>query len=269
VIIRNMTFIGVLGVGIAVGGCNNAAPPAASPTPQPAAPTSIAPPASTAPVSSQTAPPVQQAAAPAATAPPTATYAETATAPPPEIIVETPPPPPRTEQIVIRPGYVWNPGYWRWDDRGRHHEWIAGSYIPERPGFAWEPGRWSPGPDHRWHFRGGYWAQRAPGPILPPHVVPLPHAFPPPHAMPPPHVTPPNGGISANPPPPPSPRIEPIVQRPGYVWTPGYWRWVGNRYVWVGGASVRAREGWVWIPHRWVEGPHGERHLEEGHWQHR
>ena len=35
------------------------------------------------------------------------------------------PPPPRYERVVVRPGYVWAPGYWQM--RGRRHVWVAGS----------------------------------------------------------------------------------------------------------------------------------------------
>jgi hypothetical protein len=57
---------------------------------------------------------------------------------------------------------------------------------------------------------------------------------------------------------PPRPPREVIVARPGpnYVWTPGYYRWSGNRYVWAPGA-------WVVPPHRharWVPGYWARRH---------
>ncbi len=46
---------------------------------------------------------------------------------------------------------------------------------------------------------------------------------------------------------PPPPRYERVVVRPGYVWTPGYWRWSGRRYVWVGGYYLRARPGHYYV----------------------
>jgi hypothetical protein len=67
---------------------------------------------------------------------------------------------------------------------------------------------------------------------------------------------------------PPSPRVEvqTVAPGPGYIWTPGYWRWTGADYVWVGGSWVvrprptavyarghweRRPGGWVWIGGHW------------------
>ena len=67
---------------------------------------------------------------------------------------------------------------------------------------------------------------------------------------------------------PPAPRVEvqTVAPGPGYVWTPGYWRWTGTDYVWTSGVwVVRPRAsavyvrghwehhagGWVWIPGHW------------------
>ncbi len=75
-----------------------------------------------------------------------------------DLRVGTPPPPPR----VIAPppprsGYVWAPGYYRWN--GRRHVWVDGRWYRERPGYAWVEPRWEPGPgDYR--FRRGYWERR-------------------------------------------------------------------------------------------------------------
>lgn len=39
----------------------------------------------------------------------------------------------------------------------------------------------------------------------------------------------------------------------GFVWIPGYQRWVGGRYVWIRGRWARPpHAGAVWVPHRWV-----------------
>lgn len=39
---------------------------------------------------------------------------------------------------------------------------------------------------------------------------------------------------------PPAVRVESqtVIPGPGYVWTPGYWRWTGTDYVWVSGSWV-------------------------------
>ncbi|MBS0569582.1 MAG: YXWGXW repeat-containing protein [Proteobacteria bacterium] len=50
---------------------------------------------------------------------------------------------------------------------------------------------------------------------------------------------------------PPAPIVERVGVRPGYVWIPGYYRWGGVRYAWVGGYWVHARPGYRWYPSRW------------------
>ena len=60
---------------------------------------------------------------------------------PPPVIVEHPGPPPRA-------GYVWTPGYHRWD--GARYVWVPGRYAyPPRPRAVWVPGHWT-------NRRGGY-----------------------------------------------------------------------------------------------------------------
>ena len=46
----------------------------------------------------------------------------------------------------------------------------------------------------------------------------------------------------------------PIAPARGYVWIPGYHRWDGRAYVWVGG--------------RWDEPPRGHRRWAAGQWRH-
>ncbi len=368
-----MTLIGLLGFGIAAGGCTNTAPPpvdtTAAPQPLPAAPADAAypPPATSSPAANADTATVQhherahrQQPATAGVDRSRAPTGDVGNSPPPdgygnypppppgygdtssqsEIIVETAPPPVRFERIVPRPGYVWTPGYWRWDNNDRHHVWVGGSYVSARPGFDWAPGRWDQDPHRGWRFRAGYWVPLGQGapPRFPPGGSTSPHGdgdinMPPP---PPRHETPvqrpgfvwtpgywqrngnryawvagsyvsarpgfmwtpgrwergPDGGWrfdqghwvprDAGPPDngpggkigngpnfvaPPAPRIEPVVARPGQVWTPGYWQWDGSRYAWVGGAYVSARPGFVWVRHRWVQGPRGGWHLEQGHWR--
>jgi hypothetical protein len=71
---------------------------------------------------------------------------------------------------------------------------------------------------------------------------------------------------------PPAPIVEtrPAPRHHGYVWRPGYHRWDGHRYVWVGGRWVRPpyararwasgrwqhheRHGWHWVPGHWARG---------------
>jgi hypothetical protein len=69
--------------------------------------------------------------------------------------IGVPPPAPRVEVVPPpRQGYVWAPGYWRWE--GRHHEWIDGRWIEERHGHRWVPERWvHEGP--YWRLVPGHW----------------------------------------------------------------------------------------------------------------
>ncbi len=55
-------------------------------------------------------------------------------------------------------------------------------------------------------------------------------------------------------PPPPRPvEVVPPRPHPGWVWQPGFHRWDGARYIWVGG--------------HWAEPPYGGAHWVEGHWR--
>ncbi|MQR00002.1 YXWGXW repeat-containing protein [Glaciimonas soli] len=65
---------------------------------------------------------------------------------------------------------------------------------------------------------------------------------------------------------PPPPRYEVVpVPRPGYIWAPGYWDWVGGRHVWRTGNWARARPGYQYNRPQWVQ--HGGRwELNRGGW---
>jgi hypothetical protein len=67
-------------------------------------------------------------------------------APPAPRIVEAPPP---------RPGFVWAPGYYRWD--GHQHVWVDGRWIHERRGHHWVAARWDEGRHGHYHFVPGHW----------------------------------------------------------------------------------------------------------------
>jgi hypothetical protein len=84
------------------------------------------------------------------------TLATAAIAAPVNIDVRIGPPPPRVEPIpVIRPGYVWTPGYWDW--RGNRHHWVAGTWVRGRPGYFYSQPTWVQQGD-RWHLNRGGWA---------------------------------------------------------------------------------------------------------------
>jgi hypothetical protein len=66
---------------------------------------------------------------------------------------------------------------------------------------------------------------------------------------------------------PPEARYERVPEmRRGYVWSPGYWDWRGNKHVWVRGTSVRERQGYAYQPNRWVERD-GRWNLERSRWE--
>lgn len=72
------------------------------------------------------------------------------------VSIRTAPPAPRYERVVVRPGYAWSPGYWRWDGHRHRHVWIGGYYVQHRPGYRWQPPHWERH-GHRWGWRGGHW----------------------------------------------------------------------------------------------------------------
>ena len=68
-------------------------------------------------------------------------------------------------------------------------------------------------------------------------------------------------------PPPPVVEHRPVAPGPRYVWTDGYHRWDGHRYVWVSGRwVVPPRPGVVWVPGHWAERGGGWVWIE-GHWR--
>ena len=69
-----------------------------------------------------------------------------AIAPPAPKIIVAPPP---------RVGFVWAPGYWRWD--GGQHVWVDGRWMRERHNFHWVPEHWDEGRHGHYHFVPGHW----------------------------------------------------------------------------------------------------------------
>ena len=74
-----------------------------------------------------------------------------------QIVVRIGPPPPRPVEVVPapRPGWVWVPGFHRWN--GRRYVWVRGHYAhAPREGAVWVPGEWrEERGGHVWHE--GYW----------------------------------------------------------------------------------------------------------------
>ena len=81
-----------------------------------------------------------------------------AAAPPPRHVVEVQVRPPPARVVVVptpRHGYVWAPGYWRWN--GRAHVWVDGRWLRERHGYHWVPAHWEENRRGYWHFEDGHW----------------------------------------------------------------------------------------------------------------
>ena len=72
-----------------------------------------------------------------------------------DIDVDVAPPAPRYEKVVVRRGYVWTPGYYRWTPEHRY-VWVGGTYVVERPGYPWRPHAWVQ-VNGRWHLNEGGW----------------------------------------------------------------------------------------------------------------
>lgn len=66
--------------------------------------------------------------------------------------------------------------------------------------------------------------------------------------------------VAPQPPPERVIEVEP-VGRQGYVWSRGYWRWEGGRYVAVHGHWEPERQGYRYVH------PHWEQHRDGWHWQ--
>ena len=69
------------------------------------------------------------------------------------------PPAPHYELVPApRSGYVWAPGYWRWENE--RHVWASGRWLEARPGSRWVADRWEPR-DGRHYYKPGSWERVA------------------------------------------------------------------------------------------------------------
>ena len=74
-----------------------------------------------------------------------------------QVYVRVRPPAPVFERRGPLPGrgYVWHPGYQRWD--GARYAWVPGGYVmPPRPRAVWVGGRWV-NTRRGYLWREGYW----------------------------------------------------------------------------------------------------------------
>lgn len=95
-------------------------------------------------------------AAPMATAP--ALFTPAAAQVGVNITIGVPPPAPRYEVVPPpRAGYVWAPGYWRWEHE--QHVWAPGRWMEARHGEHWVADRWAhvEGPHGGWRHEPGHW----------------------------------------------------------------------------------------------------------------
>ena len=74
-----------------------------------------------------------------------------------DVVVRVAPPRPLVEHRVPPPGrgYVWTPGYHRWD--GRAYVWTPGAWVvAPHPHAHWVPAHWVHR-HHEWVFVEGHW----------------------------------------------------------------------------------------------------------------
>lgn len=57
----------------------------------------------------------------------------------------------------------------------------------------------------------------------------------------------------------------PTLNRRGFIWIEGYWRWNGHTYIWIDGFWERERHGFHWHDGFWEETPYGFFWVE-GYW---
>ncbi len=71
--------------------------------------------------------------------------------------IAPPPLPVYVQPPIPSPGYIWTPGYWRWDPAVAEYFWVPGTWVaPPAVGLLWTPGYWGWGAGgYFWHV--GYW----------------------------------------------------------------------------------------------------------------
>jgi hypothetical protein len=74
------------------------------------------------------------------------------------VYVRVAPPGPLVETRVVAPGpgYLWLPGFYRWN--GGAYAWVPGRWErAPRPRAVWVPGRWVRERRRGWYFVDGHW----------------------------------------------------------------------------------------------------------------
>ena len=123
---------------------------------------------------------------------------------------------------------IWVGGYWSWDDDRHDFLWVSGCWQVKPTGREWVPGYWREVGDV-WQWVSGFWT-----------AVTQEKAEP----------------ITYNPAPPAPPAVAPPGEPPAAdtFYSPGYWMWNGDRYVWRAGYWTRVRPGYVYVAshYRWT-----------------
>lgn len=73
--------------------------------------------------------------------------------------IHTAPPPPRYARVPPpRRGFIWAPGYWKWNAPTHAHVWVGGYWVRARPGYHYVPEHWSHH-GRNWRFERGHWVR--------------------------------------------------------------------------------------------------------------
>jgi hypothetical protein len=72
------------------------------------------------------------------------------------IDIDVAPPAPRHENAPPRAGYIYTPGYYKWDDSHHQHVWTDGEYQAERHGEHYVAQKWTEKDGH-YHSDDGRW----------------------------------------------------------------------------------------------------------------
>jgi hypothetical protein len=74
------------------------------------------------------------------------------------IQLDAAPPAARYEAVPVQqPGYVWQPGYWNYENN--NHVWVNGVSVREREGYTYTPHHWVQR-DGKWGLEEGHWDRR-------------------------------------------------------------------------------------------------------------
>ena len=72
-----------------------------------------------------------------------------------DVFVRIAPPAPRVEVVpAVRPGWIWQPGYWNWN--GYRYVWARGHSVRGHPGQHWVAHNWRQD-GGRWRMDRGHW----------------------------------------------------------------------------------------------------------------